>query len=478
MKIQQQLILWHRYLGIASCLFFAMWFSSGIVMMYVEMPRLAPEERVAALPPLDAGRIAISPREAVARAELGSPVQSIALSSLFGRPAYRIRVQGGLVTVFADDGAVSSEFTWEEASPSMRAYLPSASTPWKLAGVLTEPDQWTLEGEFEALRPLYRVAVDDGQGTVLYVSSVTGDVVLKTTSRSRALAWVGAIPHWLYVTAIRRHGELWSELVIWIAVVCGVTSLFGIAVGLVQLSRWRRWRSPYAGTKLWHHWSGLIFGLVTLTWLASGILSLDPGPFRSSSRPAARQRQVFTGGPLKVDGFDLGPVKAARAKEIEFVQVGGQPFYAVWGHAGKTEFLDAKGAVAQPFPEAFLMEAARRAVPEGRIVESARLSDYDAYYYDREWRRPLPVLRVKFDDPGKSWLYIDPARGAVVSRFDRAVRFDRWVYHGLHSLDFPFLWRYRPWWDVVVVILLAGGLGLSVTGVWMGFSRVRRFVRS
>jgi hypothetical protein len=222
----------------------------------------------------------------------------------------------------------------------------------------------------------------------------------------------------------------------------------------------------------------LIFGLVTLTWLASGILSLDPGPFRSSSRPAARQRQVFTGGPLKVDGFDLGPVKAARAKEIEFVQVGGQPFYAVWGHAGKTEFLDAKGAVAQPFPEAFLMEAARRAVPEGRIVESARLSDYDAYYYDREWRRPLPVLRVKFDDPGKSWLYIDPARGAVVSRFDRAVRFDRWVYHGLHSLDFPFLWRYRPWWDVVVVILLAGGLGLSVTGVWMGFSRVRRFVRS
>src|SRR5437016_2871411 len=84
------------------------------------------QERVAALPPLDAGRIAISPQEAVARAELGSPVQSITLTSLFGRPVYRIRVQGGLVTVFADDGAVSSEFTWEEAAPSIRPYLPSA----------------------------------------------------------------------------------------------------------------------------------------------------------------------------------------------------------------------------------------------------------------------------------------------------------------------------------------------------------------
>ena len=469
--MKTQLILWHRYLGIASCLFFAMWFASGIVMMYVEMPRLTPEERLAALPTLDTGRIKVSPQEAVRRAELGSPAQSITLSSLFGRPVYRIRVQGGLVTLFADDGGVATEFTWEEAVQSIRPYLPSASTPWRLAGVLNEPDQWTLEGEFEALRPLYQVAVEDGRGTVLYVSSVTGDVVLKTTSRSRALAWAGAIPHWLYLTAIRKHGELWSELVIWIAGVCGVTSMFGIAVGLVQLSRWRRYRSPYAGTKLWHHWSGLAFGLVTLTWLVSGILSLDPGPFNSSSRPAARQRQAFTGGPLRLDGFNLSLVKAAPAKEIGFVQVGGKPFYAVSKHAGTTALLDGKGAAAQPFPEAFLIEAARRAVPEGRIVEAVRLSDYDAYYYDREWRRPLPILRVKFDDPGKTWLYIDPARGAVVSRFDR------WVYHGLHSLDFPFLWRYRPWWDVVVVVLLGGGLALSVTGIAMGLTRIRRFVR-
>ena|SRR6266849_164294 len=88
-------------------------------------------------------------------------------------------------------------------------------------------------------------------------------------------------------------------------------------------------------------------------------------------------------------------------------------------------------------------------------------------------RHVVLLLRVKFDDPGKTWLYIDPARGAVISRFDRWLRFDRWVYHGLHSLDFPFLWRYRPWWDVVVIVLLAGGLALSVTGVMMGFHRIR-----
>jgi hypothetical protein len=87
MKIQPQLILWHRYLGIATCLLFASWFSSGIVMMYTEMPSLTPEDRMAALPTLDTGQIHLSPQDAVARAEIGTaPVQSIVLSSLFGRP--------------------------------------------------------------------------------------------------------------------------------------------------------------------------------------------------------------------------------------------------------------------------------------------------------------------------------------------------------------------------------------------------------
>src|SRR6266852_1981312 len=180
MRIQTQLILWHRYLGIASCLLFATWFASGIVMMYVEMPSLTQEERMAALPPLDASRVKLSPHDAVARAEIGTSLPSITLTSLFGRPVYRIRVQGGMVTVFADDGRVDDEFAWKEAVQSVRPYLQPASASWRLIEVLNEPDQWTLDGAFEALRPLYRVAVDDPQGTMLYLSGVTGDVVLKT----------------------------------------------------------------------------------------------------------------------------------------------------------------------------------------------------------------------------------------------------------------------------------------------------------
>jgi hypothetical protein len=39
-RILKQAILWHRHMSVCACLFFAMWFVSGIVMTYAGMPEL------------------------------------------------------------------------------------------------------------------------------------------------------------------------------------------------------------------------------------------------------------------------------------------------------------------------------------------------------------------------------------------------------------------------------------------------------
>ncbi len=41
----------------------------------------------------------------------------------------------------------------------------------------------------------------------------------------------------------------------------------------------------------------------------------------------------------------------------------------------------------------------------------------------------------------------------------------RWLYHGLHSLDFPWLYNYRPAWDIVVITFMLGGTALCVTSL-------------
>jgi hypothetical protein len=120
---------------------------------------------------------------------------------------------------------------------------------------------------------------------------------------------------------------------------------------------------------------------------------------------------------------------------------------------------------------------AANAVARGRVTRVQQLERYDSYYYDRNRELPLPVLRVEYDDPQRTWLYVDPRRGAIVRKEERLTRLNRWLYHGLHSLDFPFLYYRRPLWDVVVIVLSAGGLLLTVTTIAPAWRRLRRHGR-
>ena len=105
------------------------------------------------------------------------------------------------------------------------------------------------------------------------------------------------------------------------------------------------------------------------------------------------------------------------------------------------------------------------------------LSSYDSYYYSRDGEAPLPVVRLKFDDPDKTWFYIDPKLGRILGRYQKRERLQRWIYHGLHSLDFSFWYYSRPAWDIGVIVLCSGGAVLSAIGVFISIRRLRRDFR-
>src|SRR6059058_3934409 len=60
------IVLSHRWLGVAFCLLFAMWFSTGIVMHFVPFPSLTEAERFAGLMPINPAQVALAPADAVA----------------------------------------------------------------------------------------------------------------------------------------------------------------------------------------------------------------------------------------------------------------------------------------------------------------------------------------------------------------------------------------------------------------------------
>ena len=87
------------------------------------------------------------------------------------------------------------------------------------------------------------------------------------------------------------------------------------------------------------------------------------------------------------------------------------------------------------------------------------------------------MLRVKFGDPAATWFYIDPVMSQTVAEVNQLNRVERWLYNGLHSLDFSFWYSKRPLWDIGMIVLLVGGLASSSIGFFLGLKRLWRGVR-
>lgn len=249
--------LLHRWLGVFGCLLFIAWFASGIVMMYARMPELAPHERLDRAPVLDLSAATLSPADAAAKHQLLPGGATVAM--LLGRPVYRFQDRSGPVMVFADSGDRFAGFSREDAMREIdRAYPTEIPAIPAYDARIIEPDQWTLQAR--AQLPMHRVTLRDRDQTVVYLSDVSGQVAVRTTARERRLAYVGAVLHWLYFTPLRKNGPLWNQTIIWLSVagsvMCALGLIWGFYVG---------WQSPYIGWMKWHHYAGLIFGVITFT---------------------------------------------------------------------------------------------------------------------------------------------------------------------------------------------------------------------
>jgi hypothetical protein len=102
------------------------------------------------------------------------------------------------------------------------------------------------------------------------------------------------------------------------------------------------------------------------------------------------------------------------------------------------------------------------------------IDQYDLYYLDRTRERPLPALRVLLNDEESTRYYIDPKSARVVATYSNRNWVNRWIESGLHSLNFPFLYNYRPLWDIVVITFMTGGTALCVTSLVLAWRTLGR----
>ncbi|MBG7618929.1 PepSY domain-containing protein [Herbaspirillum sp. AP02] len=487
-RLRRWTYLTHRWCGVAGCLLMALWFASGVVMLFVGYPKLTPWDRLAALPALEAGsKLQGPPPQARAGA--------LVLNAASGQPRYLLRREdGSLLSLDAASGAAQAQFDRDAALRAARLFRPGAEAHY--LGQLHE-DRWTHARSLDAHRPMHQIMLDDAAHTLVYVSSHSGEVVMQATRLQRGWNYVGAWLHWLYVFKDQPVDPVWTWTVIALSAGCVLVACSGIVVGLW---RWRFGRpyksgshSPFTpGWMRWHHLLGLGFAAITLTWIFSGLMSMNPlGIFSAAQRPdLARYAAVPAQGGLLAAPTDAILQSLAesgfRPVELEWLTLAGQPFVlARDAHDGTRLVLaaDAQGQrllVAQHWSRATLEQAGTRLM-SAPLVAVERMDHYDAYYYRRDSeammggaQRQLPVLRLRFADAGHTLVYLNLQSGQVEMSADRAQRIGRWLFSLLHSWDLgPML---AAGWlrEAVLILLSLGGLALSGSGVVIGWRRLRR----
>ncbi|WP_431202376.1 PepSY domain-containing protein [Bradyrhizobium betae] len=464
------MVLLHRWLGIAFCLLFAMWFATGIVMHFVPFPSLTEAERFARLAPVGGSLVTMSAHDAVVASEIAD-ARRVRLIRRSDGPVYIVSGPSRVRAFRALDGTDASVTSSEVALAIAREHARRRGLDVAGAAILTRADydQWSVPNGFDRHRPLFRVALGDAAGTEVYVSSLTGEVVLDTTRSERGWNWAGSVLHWIYPTVLRSNWALWDGAVWTLSLLALIAAVLGAVLGLARLRlRGRQLSSPYRGWHALHHVIGLVATAFVLTWIFSGWLSMDHGRLFSRGELTTAEAGVIDVSPdwTTAASLDRMPISSA-AREVEW--------FAFDGKINRRERLGLdKQALVRPangeseFLSALEVGNLMTRVAAGCGAPSSLAGDDD--YPAHSIIARAPVYRSRCGD---LWFDIDGADGRVLQRLDASRRAYRWVYSALHTFDFPVLLAHPQLRDVLIVGLCALGLAFSVTGIVIGWRRLR-----
>lgn len=492
MKPITALYLSHRWFGIAMCLFIAMWCFSGVVMMYIGFPQMTKDEYYAGLQPLAAEQIQTSPQALLKHAPQNSNIEQLLLTSSAQRPIFLMKTSAAAWQgMYADTGELIIDLGKDQIVSIAEDFYRTQHASQSHIGLHQEQlemDQWSVSSGLNPYRPLHRVSINDEIGTELYISALTGQVVRDTHRSERIWNWLGANLHWIYPMQLRKHRDLWVGVIIVLCLAGLFSVITGAIIGVKRLRLKRRYRSgavtPYRGIAKYHHLLGLFSVIFLFTFLFSGLMSVGPwGIFNSNTsfteqklryqqQPESLNSKLIYAQPDAIKQL-LRQYASTPIKQIAWHWIGGQAYVTL--HTTKQDVKTVFSPESSEKLQAKINLAMPSLIPTSEIVQQQKLSHYDLYYYSRHnSHRPLPIARVKFNDPESTWFHIDLTSGEILSRLTSKDRVARWIYNGLHTFDFTFLIYNRPAWDILLIFLCGFGLLFSVTSVVIGVRYLKR----
>ena len=513
----------HRWVGLVLGLFMFFWFSTGLVIMYAHPTTQSHSEQLAHAESLNPeynwqtlGTVwqhylasenppttqqIDKPTEKVDKPAVSeqksSPPPSIVDARLVrsaGEPLWIIEdAKGQFIALSAIDGALHKTSTDQALQIAKNWYNNQGQYGIKVRFIETVDSSQILRNQ-DNLKPFHLITVNDGDE--LLISEKTGEVLHASTPIDRAFYWAGNWIHLFKPLELISLGKIRNDVQLYLGLFATITTLTGIIIG------WLRWRPGIGGRPTyskgrtqpyrefwfkWHFWSGLMGGIVVLSWAFSGFISTNPAKIFSAATPSKDEVARFIGKNSSSIINDWHPslpaslavaVDDADIVELNWRQLNDEALLIATRRDGQRTSQSINGEPNRlQFSENTLLKAVARATKDTPIASQAIINEYDSYYYPRHHQtvidKPLPVLQVKLADDAGTYFYIDPQDGRILAKLDQSRRIYRWLYSALHHWDFGWL-NIRPIWDIWMLLWVTFGLVLGTSSLVLGWKLLKK----
>lgn len=463
----------HRRLGLVLGPAVLLWFLSGVVLLWVPYPSLSEGEWFSMAGALSTRECCVSFTSLVQKLERPDGIESLRLRMVGDRPVVVAQsLNGSLAAVSADRDDVLAPFTQEEIE---RIVQPFAAGRVIDEVELINHDVWTVHQRFDPYRPLWKVQLSGEHGPVLYVSSVTGDVVQDTTAEERRWNLVGAVIHWWYWSSLRRHWAWWDQLVWWLS---GIGTVMVGAGGLILVWEWTKhgWSGLFIGGWRVHRVLGVIAGIAACCWMASGWLSMDHGRWFSDGKVNAEDRERFMGGRLTVRDVEAVPdfstmMVTGTVKEIRLTKLAGIVHVIARMSPVTQAVLTAPSqdeALSDAVSDEVVTAAARSLLGDGVLTISKRGGNASRSCFEDG---DTAFLQVETGDHESRGVLVDGRIGAAMEGLDSSRRLYHQLFDSLHRWDVSWLSRHCDLRRMLMSLWCVCGAGLAGSGIWIGLRR-------
>ena len=231
-----------------------------------------------------------------------------------------------------------------------------------------------------------------------------------------------------------------------------------------------------------HRWIGISVCIMVMIWFISGlVLAYVPFP-KMSAQEKLGYLQPLDWGQIRVSpGAALAAAGVSEfPQNLRLEMSGSRPVYRIknWDRHNLTVAADT-GERLEGFSGMAALAIVRQQLSAPQATLKAANLDSDQWTMTGYWNKERPFHVIALNDPQGSEYYVSVATGEVVFGTHRTQRVLNWLGAIPHWLYFESLRRYthEGVWAWSIYIVAGASIFVSLSGLWIGISRMRLRMR-